>query len=49
MTNWIFVPVILFVLVILFTRVANKQARSRKTRNFKTNYQNKKKHKNDPT
>jgi len=39
----IIATVLLFVLVLIITRVANKQAQNRRSRNFKTNYYNKKK------
>ncbi len=43
MSNWIFVPVLLFLAVLIFVKIANKQTRSRQQRSFKTNYQAKKK------
>ena len=42
MTHWIFAPALLFVLVLLVIRIANKQARARKDRQFRTNYFKKK-------
>ena len=42
MSRWIFVPVLLFVAVLIFVKIANRQTRSRQQRNFKTNYQAKK-------
>lgn len=43
MTYWIMIPAVLFVIVLLVLRNTNKQSRSRKNRNFRTNYYERKK------
>ena len=42
MSRWIFVPALLFLAVLIFMKIANKQTRNRQQRSFKTNYQAKK-------
>jgi hypothetical protein len=41
MSKWIIIPLLLFVAVLIFVKMANKQSRSRQQRSFKTNYQSK--------
>ena len=43
MTYWIMIPAVFFVMVLLVLRNTNKQSRTRKNKNFRTNYYERKK------
>lgn len=43
MTYWIMIPAVFFVMVLLVLRNTNKQSRTRKSKNFRTNYYERKK------